>query len=176
MGADSNSSFVIGNRQNRELKLDTGETYDCPVCRHGQIQAMTLMDTFACNFCRHILEVNLEQQTVHIVDGVQPMGWRWLGRRWQPIYQGSRDLTITLWVAGLVLVIFPAGIIALGAYLFPPLEASDGVQWSLVWATATLVAHTLMVGWLIAEHYQFPPYVLAKIRWQRLMERLAGGQ
>lgn len=173
MDADKTNHFASNTRQHRELQLNTAETYDCPVCRHGQIQAMPLMDTYACNFCRHILEANLEQQTVHIVDGVQPMGWRWLGWRWQPIYQSDTDLTLTLWVVAIALMIVPAGMIALGAYLFPPLDPSDGVQWSLVWAICTLVAHTLMVGWLIAEHYQFPSYVMAKIRLQRLMEALA---
>ncbi|MBD0269899.1 MAG: hypothetical protein ICV77_16605, partial [Cyanobacteria bacterium Co-bin8] len=51
----------------RGLSVDSGSTYLCPVCRHGQIEAMTLMDAFACNFCRHIFEVNLEQQTVQVV-------------------------------------------------------------------------------------------------------------
>jgi len=174
VGTNKNGSLRARERQHRALLLDAVETYDCPVCRHGQIQAMTLMDAYACNFCRHILEANLDQQTVHIVDGVQPMGWRWLGWRWQPIYQGNVDITITLWVVGVALMILPAGIVALGAYLFPPLDPVDGVQWSLVWATGTLVAHSAMVGWLIAEHYQFPLYVLAKIRLQRLVTRLAG--
>lgn len=176
VGAESNDRLPTDNRQQRELQLGTTETYECPVCRHGQIQAMPLMDAYACDFCRHILEANVEQQTVHIVDGVQPMGWRWLGWRWQPIYHTSADLTLTLWIAGGALMVLPAGIVAMGAYLFPPLEPYDGIQWSLVWATGTLVAHTLMVGWLIAEHYQFPPYVLAKIRLQRLVDRLASGE
>jgi hypothetical protein len=176
VGADNKGQFAAEAHQRQNLQLDTAATYDCPVCRHGQIQAMPLMDAYACNFCRHILEANLDQQTVHIVDGAQPMGWRWLGGRWQPIYQSSSDLTLTLWVVGLALMLFPSGIVALGAYLFPPLEPADGIQWSLVWAVATLVAHTLMVGWLIAEHYQFPPYVLAKIRLQRFIQHLVSGE
>jgi hypothetical protein len=161
-------------RQLRSLQLDAAASYECPVCRHGQIQAMTLMDAYACNFCRHILEANLDQQTVHIVDGVQPMGWRWQGWRWQPIYQTPSDITLTLWVVGLALMVFPAGIVALGGYLFPPREGTTQVNWSLVWATATLLVHSVMVGWLIVEHYQFPPYVLAKIRLRRWLERLPG--
>ena len=148
-----------------------GDAYECPVCRHGQIQPMALMDAYACSFCRHIFEVNLDQQTVHVVDSVQPMGWRWQGWRWQPLYQSRGDLTLILWLVGLALVILPAGLVALGGYVFPPLEAT-GVNWSLVWANGTLAAHSAMVGWLIAEHYQFPLYVMAKIRLQRLLERL----
>lgn len=170
----SNIPPSAASRSQRVLGLGAAESYDCPVCRHGQIEAMTLMEAYACNFCRHILEVNLEQQTVHVVDGVQPMGWRWLGWRWQPLYQGRTDVTLTLWIVGLALTVIPASIVALGGYLFPPLEETAGISWSLVWAMGTLIAHGAMVGWLIAEHYQFPLYVLAKIRLRRWLERAPG--
>lgn len=156
----------------RSLELEGDNAYECPVCRHGQIQPMALMDAYACSFCRHIFEANLDQQTVHVVDSVQPMGWRWQGWRWQPLYQSRGDITLILWLVGLALVILPAGLVALGGYVFPPLEGTAGVNWSLVWAIGTLAAHSTMVGWLIAEHYQFPLYVMAKIRLQRLLERL----
>ncbi|MEA5448941.1 hypothetical protein VB780_10205 [Leptolyngbya sp. CCNP1308] len=172
MGSSQTSSSRA--RAQRLLGLDGGDTYECPVCRHGQIQPMALMDAYACSFCRHIFEVNLEQQTVHVVDSVQPMGWRWQGWRWQPLYQSRGDITLTLWLIGLALVILPAGIVALGGYIFPPLEATAGMNWSMVWALGTLAAHSAMVGWLIAEHHQFPIYVMAKIRLQRLLERLPG--
>lgn len=152
--------------------LEMAESYECPMCRHGQIRQMALMDAYACSFCRHIFDVNLPRQTVHVVDGLQSMGWRWQGRRWQPIYQGGGDVALTLWLVGLVLVVFPAGLVALGGYMFPPLEASAGITWSLAWALGTLAAHGTMVGWLMAEHYQFPIYVMVKIRLQRLLERL----
>ncbi len=156
----------------RRLHLGAAEAYECPVCRHGVIEPMTLMDTYACGFCRHIFDVNLAEQTVHVVDSVQPMGWRWQGWRWQPLHQGRGDITITLWVVGLALILFPAGIVAMGGYVFPPLDETPGLNWSLVWAVATLTAHSAMVGWLIAEHYQFPIYVLAKIRCRRFFERI----
>ncbi|MBW4483799.1 MAG: hypothetical protein KME14_14760 [Tildeniella torsiva UHER 1998/13D] len=158
----------------RLLGLGGDDAYECPVCRHGQIQPMALMDAYACSFCRHIFEVNLDQQTVHVVDGVQPMGWRWQGRRWQPLHQSRGDITLILWLIGLALVILPAGLVALGGYIFPPLEATAGMNWSMVWALGTLAAHSAIVGWLIAEHHQFPIYVMAKIRLQRLLERLPG--
>lgn len=174
MGRASSRTATSGSRHHRTLDLDTGETYDCPVCRHGQLEVMALMDAYACSFCRHIFEANLEQQTIHVVDGVQPMGWRWQGWRWQSLHQGRTDIAVTLWVVGLALVVLPAGIVALGGYLFPPFENTTEVNWSLVWALITLAAHGTMVGWLIAEHYQFPAYVLAKIRLRRLLERLPG--
>ena len=170
----SGDAFLSQGKPQRRLNLEAGETYECPVCRHGQIQPMTLMDAYACSFCRHIFAVNLDQQTVHVVDKVQSMGWRWQGWRWQPFYQGRGDITLTLWLVGVMLVILPAGIVAMGGYVFPPLEDYSGLNWSLAWAIATLAAHSAMVGWLFAEHYQFPSYVLMKIRLQRLADRLPG--
>jgi hypothetical protein len=166
--------FNAAPRQSRILTLEGGASYECPVCRHGQIEAMALMDAYACNFCRHILEANLDQQTVHLVDGIQPMGWRWQGWRWQPLHHPAADLTLTLWIVGLALILFPAGLVVLGGYVFPPLDEADQGHWSLVWASITLLAHTAMVGWIIAEHYQFPYSVLAKVRVQRLLARLPG--
>ncbi|MFZ4675399.1 MAG: hypothetical protein ACOYM4_06830, partial [Nodosilinea sp.] len=82
----SGDTSLSQGKPQRRLNLEAGETYECPVCRHGQIQPMTLMDAYACSFCRHIFAVNLDQQTVHVVDKVQSMGWRWQGWRWQPLY------------------------------------------------------------------------------------------
>jgi hypothetical protein len=172
MGRENAS--IDHRRAQRPLVLDAAETYECPVCRHGQIEPMVMMDVYACDFCRHIFDVNLDQQTVHVVDSAQSMGWRWQGWRWQPLYQSQGDITLTLWLVGLALVIFPAGLVALGGYVFPPLDEGAGINWSLAWAVGTLVAHGSMVGWLMAEHYQFPIYVMTKIRLQRFVERLPG--
>ena len=48
MGAETNDRLPTDNRHHRELQLGTAETYECPVCRHGNIQAMPLMDAYAC--------------------------------------------------------------------------------------------------------------------------------
>ncbi|WP_199306738.1 hypothetical protein [Pseudanabaena sp. FACHB-2040] len=159
----------------RGLSVDSGSTYLCPVCRHGQIEAMTLMDAFACNFCRHIFEVNLEQQTVQVVDSSQPMSWRWIGHRWQSIYQGKWDMTLMLWIVVVALVLVPAGLVATSAYVFPPLEGSPGEHLPLYWAAGTLLIHLLMVLWLLGEYYQAPLYVAAKIRFRHWAEQVSGG-
>ena len=67
-------------------------TYTCPVCRHGEVTAMTLMEAFACNFCRHIFAVNLEQQILKMADSQVPLSWRWNGRHWQGIQQDGIEL------------------------------------------------------------------------------------
>ena len=83
------------------------------------------MDTFACNFCRHIFEANLEEQTLHIVDSSEPFGWRWLGQRWQPIHQQD-GVAVALGATAILLLVLPTGLVAGSAYLFPPLEGSYG--------------------------------------------------
>ncbi|HEY9735870.1 MAG TPA: hypothetical protein V6D06_06290 [Trichocoleus sp.] len=158
-----------------ELSLDNSSTYLCPVCRHGQIEAMVMMDTFACNFCRHIFELNLEQQTVQVVDSSQPLAWRWLGHRWQSVYQGQWDMTLMLWVVVVALVLVPAGLVATSAYVFPPLEGSPGEHLPLYWAIGTLLIHLFMVLWLLSEYYQAPLYVAAKIRLRRWAEQFSNG-
>lgn len=139
-------------------------TYLCPVCRHGQISALTLMDAFACDFCRHIFTLNLQQQTVQVVDSAQPMTWRWNGRRWQPAYRDEPGLTAVVWFVAIVLVTLPAAIVWLSSYLFPPLPGSPWSWLPSVWLGLTLGLHLLMVGWLAAEHYQIPLYVASRVR------------
>ncbi|NJO39624.1 MAG: hypothetical protein HC769_08230 [Cyanobacteria bacterium CRU_2_1] len=138
--------------------------YMCPVCRHGQISALTLMDAFACNFCRHIFTANLENQVVQVVDSSQPMSWRWNGRNWQMAYRDAPSLTVVIWLVSVVLVTLPASIVWLMAYIFPPLPGSTWSWFPSVWLGCTLGVHLLMVGWLLAEHYQLPIYVASRVR------------
>ena len=139
------------------------------MCRHEQLAPMPLMDAFACSFCRHIFEANLSQQTVRVVDNAQPMAWRWTGQRWRPVHHGQQDITLILWISGMVLTFVPSGLVATSAYIFPPLEGSPGSAWPTIWAFATLISHALMVGWLMVEYYQLPLYVTAKVWLRRLV-------
>ncbi|HEY9640263.1 MAG TPA: hypothetical protein V6C57_07255 [Coleofasciculaceae cyanobacterium] len=139
-------------------------TYICPVCRHGQIAELTLMDAFACNFCRHIFTANLPTQSVQVVDSSQPMSWRWNGRQWQSAYRDTPSLTLIVWFISTVLVTLPASIIWLSSAIFPPLSGSTGSWFPQVWIACTLGIHSLMVGWLLVEHYQLPLYIATRIR------------
>lgn len=156
------------------LSLDNPGDYLCPICRHDHITPMALMDAFACDFCRHIFEANLSQQTVHVVDSAQPMAWRWTGQRWRPLHHSNQDVTFILWVSGLMLAFVPAGLVATSAYIFPPLEGSPGSSWPAIWACSTLISHALIVGWLMMEHYQVPIYVAAKVWLRRFIEQHTG--
>lgn len=138
--------------------------YLCPICRHGQITGITLMDAFACNFCRHIFTANLNQQLIQVVDSSQPMSWRWTGRNWQSSHRDDPSLTLMVWVVAIVLVTLPASIVWLCSYLFPPLPGSLWAWFPSVWVGCTFAVHLLMVSWLLAEHYQLPIYVANRIR------------
>lgn len=140
------------------------DSYICPICRHGQISALTLMDAFACNFCRHIFTANLQNQTVQVVDSSQPLSWRWDGRGWQSTHRDDPGLTAVIWFVSLVLVLIPAAIVGLMSYLFPPLSGSVWSWFPSVWLGCTLGVHLLMVSWLLAEHYQIPIYVANRVR------------
>ncbi|MEM9162802.1 MAG: hypothetical protein AAGC54_07005 [Cyanobacteria bacterium P01_F01_bin.4] len=149
----------------RPLSYD--DSYSCPVCAHGQLSVLVLTDAFACDFCRHIFTANLDEQSVQVIDSAQPMAWRWTGKQWRSAYQRDSSLGGVLWGLGLLLIGMPVSLILLSAYLFPPLNAAGAIHFPIMWALLTLLLHALMVGWLIAEHYQWPWYVAMKISLQR---------
>ncbi len=151
--------------------LNYQETYICPVCRHGQIAALTLMDALACDFCRHIFTANLREQSVHVEDSSQPMTWRWTGHHWQAANQIDMDLTIVIWLVGSALVILPPVIIWLSSHTFPPLHDSTGAWLPTAWIGLTFISHFAFVAWLLAEHYQVPLYVACKVRLQDTLGR-----
>ncbi|MEO0867135.1 MAG: hypothetical protein AAFY17_01570 [Cyanobacteria bacterium J06642_11] len=147
--------------------LDFYDTYVCPVCGHGELSLLTLTEAFACNFCRHIFTVNLEAQSVQMVDGVQPMVWFWTGLRWKHHRSNDGNVTAVVWSFALAIACLPAILVMLSNYMFPPIDSDGLSQFSLIWTTATLLAHAGIVFWLIAEHYQWPWYVTVKIKLMR---------
>jgi hypothetical protein len=147
--------------------LSYQDVYLCPICRRGKIEALTLMDAFACNFCRHIFTANLREQSVHVEDSSQPMTWRWTGRTWQAANQPDRDLTTIIWLVGSTLMIMPPTLIWLTYHIFPPLDGSTWQQFPMVWVGVTFTLHFLLVAWLLAEHHQVPFYIMWKVRWQQ---------
>ncbi len=149
----------------RSLSYD--DSYQCPICHHGDLSRLTLMDAFACEFCRHIFTADLDTQTIQVTDSSQPMSWRWTGRRWRATYQDDRNLSVALWIIGALLMILPPSLVWISVYLFPPLPGSPGAWFPWVWSSATLIIHSLIAAWLIAEYYQFSLYSMSKIWLQR---------
>ena len=154
----------------QSLTLD--QRYSCPICRHGQLQGMVLMDAFSCDFCRHIFSVNLQEQVLRVEDRVPKSAWQLKKGRWRSLNPVSVDLSAIIWLTGAFLVLVPAGLIGLSAYVFPPI---GGLTWSsfpVMWGEFTLMAHGIIAIWLLLEHYQLPSYVAAQIAWARAWERL----
>ena len=54
--------------------------YSCPVCRHGKVSEMLLMETFSCNFCQHIFTTDFDKQLLKMADSQLPLTWYWNGR------------------------------------------------------------------------------------------------
>lgn len=169
--ATDGKDFQENRSSPQRRSLNYQETYACPVCRHGQITALTLVDAFSCNFCRHIFTADLAHQSVRVEDSSQPMSWRWNGHRWQSMNSVSFDLTLTIWVMGILLVLMPPGLIWLSSYTFPPLPGSGWYWFPTVWAGLAFLIHFLFVAWLLVEHYQVPLYITAKVRLQMLLGR-----
>jgi hypothetical protein len=152
-------------------RLDYNGTYICPICRHGQVEQMSLMEAFSCNFCRHIFTANLEQQVLQVVDSSQPMSWRWTGRGWHVAYRDDLNLTLLIWFIAVILVTLPVSVVWLATYLFPALPGSPLSWFPNLWVGFTLGIHLLMVAWLLAEHYQLPLYVASRVRLRHWLSR-----
>lgn len=151
--------------------LNYQDTYPCPVCRHGQISALTLMDAFACSFCRHIFTANLREQSIRVEDSSQPVTWRWNGRTWQAATPVDVNLNLVIWLVGVALVLLPPALIWLSSHTFPPMAGSRWAWFPLIWVGLTFASHFLFVAWLLVEHYQLPIYVAWKVRCQDWLSR-----
>ncbi len=147
------------------------DAYQCPVCRHGEISALPLMEAFACNFCQHIFTANLERQLLKMADSQLPLTWRWSGRTWKGVQREGVELGWGYWVAGLAFVLFPPTLIGLATYLFPPLPGSRLSWLPTFWTALAFVSHLACLGWLVMEYYQFPVFIYLRAIRQRLFAR-----
>jgi hypothetical protein len=139
-------------------------SYDCPICRTGQIQPMVLMDAYACNFCRHIFGVDEKRQVVQVMDSVHANSWRWKGKSWQTIYPQNRELSLTIWLAAVAIALIPSLLVWLPMQIFP--SGLEDAWFPKLWLGLTVSLHGLISAWLLLEHYQLQNYVSLKIRWQ----------
>ncbi len=125
--------------------LEPEGVYLCPVCRHGQIAPMVLMETYACNFCRHILSLDTTRQTARLEDTAMIFRWQWTGTTWRSLNTPPVTLTYTAIVLGVLLMTLPPLLIWLGQQIFPPLSG-DRWQWfPLFWVGLTFLAHAVLV-------------------------------
>jgi hypothetical protein len=136
--------------------LNYHQVYRCPVCRHGEIANLILMEAFSCNFCQHIFTANIEQQILRIADSQLALAWHWTGEKWESIKQDKIELDWVYWLAGVIFVLLPTTLIALAIYFFPPLPGSTLAWFPFFWLILTFLAHFLGLICLIIEYYQFP--------------------
>ncbi len=142
--------------------------YPCPVCRHGKVTAMPLMEAFACNFCQHIFTTNFDKQLIKMADSQLPLTWYWNGKNWKGIQREGNQLSWNYLILALAFVAFPTMIVALGAYIFPTTPHSPLSWFPLFWTILTPLTHLLIVLWLIIEYYQLPIFLYFRALRRRL--------
>lgn len=166
-GYPSSKPISLNSVSSSLVPLSYDLTYRCPACATGELYALTMMDVFACDFCRHMFTANLETQSVQLADTVRSRVWHWNGWRWRTAQQ--RDTAAALvWGFAAAITVIPATLIALSNYIFPPLEASN---FPLMWIELTLTAHAAIACWLLAEYHHWPWYVSSRIRLKQFRER-----
>ncbi|WP_013323208.1 hypothetical protein [Gloeothece verrucosa] len=151
--------------------LNYSRVYTCPVCRHGELSNISLMDAFACNFCNHIFSADLEQQVIQMADSQLALKWRWNGRSWQSVKSEGVELSWGYWIAGMMFILLPTAIVSLSVYLFPPLPESRLSWLPIFWIVLTLVSHLCCLIWLIIEYYQFPIFRYFRVITNRMLAR-----
>ena len=145
--------------------------YTCPVCHHGQISTMPLMEAFGCNFCRHIFTANFEKQLLVMADSQLPLTWRWKGGRWKGVQQEGLEIGWCYLVAGFAFVVIPTTLVGLGAYLFPTIPGTPFSWLPACWTGLTFLSHLACLGLLVIEYYQFPVFIYFRAIGQRLLSR-----
>jgi len=149
--------------------LEHREIYPCPVCRHGEISALFLTEAFACNFCRHIFTCEPETGLLRVEDNAQRLTWRWDGRTWHSINQEDRDLTFVIFGVSLALILLPPMMVLSSCWSLLN-QGHPGII-ALGWTIVTFLIHLSLIAWMLAEHYQIPPYVFSKIYLREWLDR-----
>jgi hypothetical protein len=153
--------------------LDFSHRYPCPVCRHGDLEGLFLVDAFSCGFCRHIFTVDSTYQHLCLEDTAQLLQWRWTGDRWVSSRSVlTEDSRLLLWGLSLALVLLPTALVWLSNYILPPLPSQDGTSFPLLWTGLTFFSHASIVGYFCLEYYQIPVYLILKLYVQRLFQPL----
>jgi hypothetical protein len=163
--------------------LDFAHRYPCPVCRHGHIEGLFLVDAFSCGFCRHVFTLDSTHQHLCLEDTAQLLQWRWTGDRWVSSRSVlTEDSRLLLWGLSIALVLLPTAMIWLFNYILPPLPSQDGTSFPLLWTGLTLfpslwtgltfLSHASIVGLFCLEYYQIPVYLILKLYAQRLFQPL----
>lgn len=136
--------------------------YSCPVCRHGKVSEMMLMEAFSCDFCQHIFTTNFEKQLLKMADSQLPLTWYWNGKTWKGIHREGLEIGWSYVIVALGFVLLPTTIVGSGMYLFPASPDSFLSWLPPAWTVLTFCAHLFCVIWLIIEYYQFPIFLYVR--------------
>ena len=141
------------NNCNKNLSIE--EVYTCPVCYHGYISAITLMDAFSCNFCNHIFIPDLVKQSLQMADSSSPLSWRWNGKKWKADHP-QVEWSWLIKLLAVAFVLLPTTLIGLTAYFFSPIPGTPLCWLPIFWTGLTFVSHLTIIVNIIIDYYQFP--------------------
>lgn len=152
------------------MKAKPVNLHKCPLCHQGQLSQLTLMEVWGCHFCRHLFEWSADWQTLKVLDLSPTIIWSWNGRFWQRNRMPVPPLTPSLIGAAIALAVAPSLLLGAVSYIFPPLPGSSLGWLPLAWQGLALISHSTCIGWLMAESYQFSPYLWIKIKIQQWLQ------
>ncbi|MGD1851627.1 MAG: hypothetical protein ACFCBU_13870 [Cyanophyceae cyanobacterium] len=174
-GRSPESTDIRANPQFAKLQEDG--IYPCPVCRHGTVATMPLMDAFSCDFCRHIFSADFEEQVLRVEDSAQPLRWQWRSNKtWRPARYTKAAATPTFWTTAVAIAVIPPALVGTSQYLFPPLSGTKSAipVPPHLWLGLTVLIHGAIASWLLLEHHQWSAYVSLKVQGQDWVEKLLG--
>lgn len=151
------------------IDLNSQGVYPCPACRWGQIQTLPLMEAMACNFCHQIFTPNLEKQQLQMPSRQPPLTWGWNGRNWTAAHSGGTEFGWGYWLAAIVFVLLPTGLIGLTAYIFPTTPDTPLAWLPAAWVWLVFFSHLAIIGWVVVGFYQFPLRTYFRLMWRHLL-------
>jgi hypothetical protein len=132
----------------------------CPVCMHGTIAPMPMMESLACDFCNHIFileqSADQRQQFLKMADTISLLRWTWTGKRWENANAVQVYNSRWLSILGILLVLVPTAIASIAVSLFPT-EPDVPLAWfPKFWAIATFFGHLFVLLSITRDYTEFP--------------------
>lgn len=151
--------------------MDSEGTSPCPVCRCGRLQALSLMDALACDFCNHIFTVEPERQQIKLPSRQPPLVWHWNGKNWIGAHLEGVEVGWSYVVLAIAFVMLPPTLIGLTIYAIPSTPGTPLSELPYFWTGLTFLSHLGIIVWIATEFYQFPVRTYLRAMQQRLLSR-----
>jgi hypothetical protein len=159
------SSFM----QSIETSLFTANTCPCPVCRHGNLSNLAMMDSLACDLCNNIFTPDPKSQLLELEGSPMTVRWEWDGRHWRAPYGQGIGLGVKL--AAAAFVILPTALMVFSVLRFRPVPGSPLSWFPYFWIGATLFCHFACVFSAFSSYYQFSPIAYLRALGKRFLSR-----